>query len=154
MKRRNIVVCKIIDSPQKNTKNFIFSIYFDFKATATISMEIWSPLYVINSITRFGIYSTSFLQSWVTSLSRYHTSIIASVSFVLVVQSFFKSRVFALLHKFSIRFREGEFPGQSRTLMRFFSKFFSLFLQYGRERSHAELLLRWEYQLCCPCTIK
>ena len=43
------------------------------------------------------------------SLSRHHSLIIASISFVLDVQSLFKSRVFALLHRFSIGFREGEF---------------------------------------------
>ena len=94
------------------------------------------PLRVINSITRFGIDSTSFLQFCEISLSRYHTSFIASISFVSVVQSLFKSRVYAMLHTFSIGFRENEFPGQSRTLMWFFFKnFFTFFAVWQEAKS-------------------
>ena len=40
------VLCKLIDSLQKNTKNFIFSIYFHFKATRTIFNRKYGHLYL------------------------------------------------------------------------------------------------------------
>ena len=43
---RPTVLCKLIDSLQKNTKNFIFSIYFHFKATRTIFNRRYGHLYL------------------------------------------------------------------------------------------------------------
>ena len=40
------VLCKLIDSLQKDTKNFIFSIYFHFKATRTIFNRRYGHLYL------------------------------------------------------------------------------------------------------------
>ena len=51
------------------------------------------------------------------------------------MQSVFKNLVFAsILHKFSIKFKAGEFPSQSKTLMRFSSKIFSLFCSMARRQ--------------------
>ena len=112
------VVCKLIDSPQKKHKKLRFFNLFPFQSNNNYFwLEIRPPLSVINSKTRFGIDSTSFSQFWVISRLQYHTSIIASISLVSDVPSLFNSRIFTILHKFSIGFREGEFPGQSRTLM-------------------------------------
>ena len=135
----------------KKRKKIYFFNLFPFQSNNNyFQLEIRPPLSVINSITGFGIDSTSFLQFWVVSWLQYHTSIIASISLVLDVQSLFNGRIFTILHKFSIGFREGEFPGQSRTLMWFFSKVVFTFFQYGRDPNLAEkFLLRWEMLFSC-----
>jgi len=99
----------------------------------TLFYVIWPPLFFINCSTRFGIDSISFRQSWAIFSLRNHMPIIASMSLVRVVQSFLSSLVFTILHKFSIGFKSGEFPGQSRTLIPFSSKIFFTFLQNNKK---------------------
>ena len=81
----------------------------------------------------FWLWFYEFFAVLSNFLVTYHTSITASMSLVLVVQSLFKSRIFTILHKFSIGFREGEFPDQSRVLMWFSSKVVVTFFAVWQE---------------------
>jgi len=67
--------------------------------------------------------------------------ITASMSLIRVVQSFLSSLVFTIFHKFSIGFKSGEFPGQSRTLVPFSLKIFFTFLQNDKEPNLVEKYL-------------
>ena len=60
---------------------------------------------------------TSFSHVFLISWSWYHTETVASMNLVIVVQSCSLTLLFMMTHKFSIGFRSGELPGQSRNEM-------------------------------------
>jgi len=66
--------------------------------------------------------------------SRNHMATIVPMGLVRVLQSFPTRCVLTILHKFSMGFMSGEFPGQSKTLIPYSSKIASLLLQNDREQ--------------------
>ena len=90
---------------------------------------MWPPLALSKSLTRVGIDSTNFLHFSKISSSWYQIWIIASTSFLEIVQSVFLNRHLTIAHRFSIGFKSGEFPSQSSTETWFSWKNLTVFLE-------------------------
>ena len=78
---------------------------------------MWPPLAFRSIDTRLGIEYISVWHICFTSGSWNHMVMIASISLVFSVQSWFLSLVLTILQRFSIGLRSGEFPGQGRILI-------------------------------------
>ena len=65
------------------------------------------------------------------------------------MQSLFNSRIFSILHKFSIGFGESKLHGQSRTLMRLSSKVVFIFCSMAGSRILLKIFSVWEMLASC-----
>jgi hypothetical protein len=71
------------------------------------------PLFFITVLHRFGIESVNFLHSS-AEISRHHACLIQRTSSVMLFGCRRRTLRFKIIHRFSMGFRSGEFPGHSR----------------------------------------